>query len=174
MSAAISMTPVRCAGLERTTGASGDGGGAALAASTVDILEPVPRRFVFRLFNQDTVAIPHIARLLGVVCTVCGDFTCFGGVAFCPEECPGWRGNFSLADAWAKVFSRAPAHTAMLCRCSSGCEERLHGAGVAQLVAQRTCNASVASSSPISISFSPRPLRPSPLRYWGFLNGVAE
>ena len=108
MRAAISMTPVRCAGLVRSTGASGDGGGAALAASTVDILEPVPRRFVFRLFNQDTVAIPHIARLLGVVCTVCGDFTCFGGVAFCTEECPGWRGNFSLADAWAKVFSRAP------------------------------------------------------------------
>ena len=65
MRAAISMTPVRCAGLVRSTGASGDGGGAALAASTVDILEPVPRRFVFRLFNQDTVAIPHIARLLG-------------------------------------------------------------------------------------------------------------
>ena len=63
--AAISITPVRCAGLVRSTGASGDGGGAALAASTVDILEPVPRRFVFRLFNQDTVAIPHIARLLG-------------------------------------------------------------------------------------------------------------
>ena len=91
----------------------------------------------------------------GVVCTVCGDFTCFGGVAFCAEECPGWRGNFSLADAWAKVFSRAPAHTAMLCRFSSGCEKRLHGAGVAQLVAQRTCNASVASSSLVSSSAFP-------------------
>lgn len=31
----------------------------------------------------------------------------------------------------------------------------MHGAGVAQLVAQRTCNASVASSSLVSSSFSP-------------------
>ena len=96
MRAAISMAPVRCAGLVRSTGASGDGGGAALAASTVEILAPVPRRFVFRLFNQDTVALPHIARLLGMISRDCADFTCSGWMLF--GWCLQWfLSNFRVA-----------------------------------------------------------------------------
>ena len=116
MRAAISITPVTWAASWRLTGASGDGGGAALAASMMATWPEEARRRS-RIADKNDTEIT-LEKALGMWDRFCLNFSP------CTLIMHRWGTGFPFG-AGARVL----------------CNERdfSRGAGVAQLVAQRSC-----------------------------------